>query len=190
MKILKIFIISLFIIFLEKNSKSFEIKNLASINNKIITNIDLVQEIKIRELMDNLKIKKIDHAIILEQMINDKIKKIETEDNKINAPVELINKQYNSIEETKFKNIKISPEFKKKVILKIEDTYKWNKLISLKYKSKLAVNIDEIDEIMKSKKIPEDKRDQIIQIEKNKKLNTFSKTHFNKIKKKYLVKKY
>lgn len=191
MKILKICIIFLLIFLLEKNSKSIEIKNLASINNETITNIDLLQEIKIREILENAKITKSDHALILQQMIGDKIKKIETDYNKIKiSNTLLINQKYNQIQNTKLKEKKVSPSFKKAIIIKIENNYKWNQLISLKYKSKLAINVDEVDEIMKSKKIPEDKRDQIIEIEKSKKLNIFSKTHFNKIKKKYLVRKH
>ena len=191
MKILKICIIFLLIFLLEKNSKSIEIKNLASINNETITNIDLLQEIKIREILENAKITKSDHALILQQMIGDKIKKIETDYNNIKiSNTLLIDQKYNQIRNTKLKEKKVSPSFKKAIIIKIENNYKWNQLISLKYKSKLAINVDEVDEIMKSKKIPEDKRDQIIKIEKSKKLNIFSKTHFNKIKKKYLVRKH
>lgn len=191
MKIFKISFIFLLIFLLEKNSKSIEIKNLASINNETITNIDLLQEIKIREIIENAKITKSDHAFILQQMIGDKIKKIETDYNKIKiSNTLLINQKYNQIQNTKLKEKKVSPSFKKAIIIKIENNYKWNQLISLKYKSKLAINVDEVDEIMKSKKIPEDKRDQIIEIEKSKKLNIFSKTHFNKIKKKYLVRKH
>lgn len=191
MKIFKISFIFLLIFLLEKNSKSIEIKNLASINNETITNIDLLQEIKIREILENAKITKSDHAFILQQMIGDKIKKIETDYNKIKiSNTLLINQKYNQIQNTKLKEKKVSPSFKKAIIIKIENNYKWNQLISLKYKSKLAINVDEVDEIMKSKKIPEDKRDQIIEIEKSKKLNIFSKTHFNKIKKKYLVRKH
>ena len=191
MKIFKISFIFLLIFLLEKNSKSIEIKNLASINNETITNIDLLQEIKIREILENAKITKSDHALILQQMIGDKIKKIETDYNNIKiSNTLLINQKYNQIRNTKLKEKKVSPSFKKAIIIKIENNYKWNQLISLKYKSKLAINVDEVDEIMKSKKIPEDKRDQIIKIEKSKKLNIFSKTHFNKIKKKYLVRKH
>ena len=190
MKILKLYVFILLFLNLENIAKSLEIKNLASINNKTITNIDLIEEIKIRELLDNVKIKKNDHNLIVQQMIGDKIKEIETEINKINVPKEIITNQYVLLKKNKIRDKKISKELEKAIIFKIQSKYKWNKLISLNYNSKLAINIDEINEIMKSKEIPEDKRDQIIKIERNKKLNTFSKTHFNKIKKKYLVKKY
>lgn len=190
MKILKLYIFIVLFFNLENTVKSFEVKNLASIDNKIITNIDLIQEVKIKELLDNVKIKKNNYSFVLQQMIGDKIKKIETENNKIEVPKEIVNNQYDILKKNKLKDKKISQNLKRAIIFKIEDTYKWNKLISLKYRNKLAINIDEINEIMKTNKIPEDKRDQIVQIERNKKLNTFSKTHFNKVKKKYLVKKY
>ena len=190
MKILNFFIIFFLVLNIGCSANSLEIKNLASIDNEIITNIDLLKEIQIREVLENRKINKSDHFFVLQQMINDKIKKLEVVFSKVNVSEKIINSQYASLKNNKLKEKKISQELEKLIILKIEDTYKWNKLINLKYGSKLAINIDEINEIMKSKKIPEDKRDKIVEIEKNKKLNTFSKTHFNKIKKKYLIKKY
>ena len=190
MKILKFLIIFFLISCFKDTAKTFEIRNLASINNKTITNIDLYQEIKVRELLDNVKINKNDHGFILEQMIGEKIKQIESEINGVKISNEIINRQFNSLKKNKLNDKKFSKILEKSIILKIETTYKWNKLIGLKYNSKLAINIDEINEIMKSKEISEDKRDQLVNIEKKKKINTFSKTHFNKIKKKYLVKKY
>ena len=189
MNIFKFFVFLIFF-YLGNSSNAFEIKNLASINNKIITNIDLIQEIKIMELLENIKIEKNDHSFVLQKMIGNKIKAIEVEKNKINIPKKSIANQYDFLKKNKLKEKKIPKELEKMIMLKIENTYKWNKLISSLYSNKLAINIDEIDEIMKSQKIPEDKRNQIIKIEKNKKLNIFSKTHFNKVKKKYLIKKY
>ena len=190
MNIFKIFVFVLLFFNLENSSNSVEIKNLASINNKSITNVDLIQEIKIMELLENIKIKKNDHSFVLQKMIRDKIKAIEIEKNKISIPEKSITNQYDFLKKNKLKEKKIPKELEKLIMLKIENTYKWNKLVNSIYSNKLAINIDEIEEIMKSQKIPENKRNQIIKIEKNKKLNTFSKTHFNKIKKKYLVKKY
>lgn len=190
MKIFKIVIFFILIFCTNLETKSLEIKNLASINNQTITNLDLIKEVKIREILNNTKINKKNHDIVLQQMINEKIKLIEAENNKIKAPIDIIDQQYNLIKKNKLKEKKITQDLKKVLITKIKGTYKWNKLINFKYKNKLAINIDEINEIMKSKKIPESKKDELLKIEKNKKLNTFSKTHFNKIKKKYLVKKY
>lgn len=190
MNIFKIFVFVLLFFNLENSSNSVEIKNLASINNKSITNLDLIQEIKIMELLENVKIKKNDHSFVLQKMIRDKIKAIEIEKNKISIPEKSITNQYDFLKKNKLKEKKIPKELEKLIMLKIENTYKWNKLVNSIYSNKLAINIDEIEEIMKSQKIPENKRNQIIKIEKNKKLNTFSKTHFNKVKKKYLIKKY
>lgn len=190
MKILQIVIFFILIFCTNLETKSLEIKNLASIDNQTITNLDLIKEVKIREILNNTKINKKNHDIVLQQMINEKIKLIEAENNKIKAPIDIIDQQYNLIKKNKLKEKKITQDLKKVLITKIKGTYKWNKLINFKYKNKLAINIDEINEIMKSKKIPESKKDELLKIEKNKKLNTFSKTHFNKIKKKYLVKKY
>lgn len=186
----KILIIFFLLFFSTKIIKSSEIKNLASINNKTITNFDLTQEIKIIEILENRKVKKIEYKFILQQMIRDKMKKIETENNNVKVSPEIILKEYDSIKNNKIKTGSISQELKNAIIQKIQDNYKWNRLISLKYNRNLAVNLDEINQIMISKKIPENKKDEIVQIEKNKKFNIFSKTHFNKIKKKYLVKNY
>ena len=49
---------------------------------------------------------------------------------------------------------------------------------------------NEIEEIMKSKNINDKNMDQITVIEKNKKLNVFSKVYFNEIKKKYFIQYY
>lgn len=190
MKKFKIIIFFFLIIFFINTVKAIEIVNLASINNKVITNVDLANEIKIREIVDKLQITKNDHAFILQQMINDKIKKIETDNNKIQISKNLVDKQYQLIKKTKFDQGKISKELKNVVILKIENSLKWNRLIKLMYGNKMAININEIEDIIKSNNIPDNQKEKIVQIERNKKLNTFSKTHFNKIKKKYLIKIY
>ena len=58
----------------------------------------------------------------------------------------------------------------------------------MKYSQQLYVNTDEINQIIKSKNLKEEDREKIISIEKNKKLNIYSKTFFNQIKVKYLIK--
>ena len=65
---------------------------------------------------------------------------------------------------------------------------KWNKLIAILYSKKLEINMNEIEEKMKIKKIDSKKKEEIIQIEKTKKINILSNTFFNEIKRKYLIK--
>lgn len=183
---LKIFLIIFFI--LNKNVLALEITNLAIINNKSITNYDLYQEIKIKEILENRKIDKKEHAFILKQMISDKIKKIECEKNEINIPVNDTKKHYDFFIKSKLKNNSLPKELEKVLMVKIEDSLRWIRLINIKYHKKLSINMNEIEEIMKIKNIPTERKNEIVKIEKNKKINSYSKTFYNKIKKKYLVK--
>ena len=72
---------------------------------------------------------------------------------------------------------------------KIEISMQWNKLITLLFTNKLEININEIEENIKSKNIDLKNKDEIIKMEKVKKINILSKTHYNKVKQKYLIKK-
>lgn len=183
---LKVILIIFFI--MNNNALALEIINLAIINNKSITNYDLYQEIKIKETLENRKIDKKEHTLILKQMISEKIKKIECEKNKINVSSQDVKRQYELFVKSKLKNNEIPKQLKKELMNKIEDSIKWAKLINIKYQRRLTINMNEIEEIMKIKNIPTDKKSEIIQMEKNKKINSYSKTYYNEIKKNYLVK--
>ena len=184
MKIIKI--IFFFILISVTQVSTQEFRPLVTINNRIITNYDLLLEIKTLEFLNDVKINDKQQPIILQQMINEKIKEIELKNYKLSVSDTLISKKLNLSLQKKNKLITkdIKDNIKNKIIL--QD--KWNRLINLKYSQQLYVNTDEINQIIKSKNLKEKDREKIISIEKNKKLNIYSKTFFNQIKVKYLRK--
>ena len=64
---------------------------------------------------------------------------------------------------------------------------KWNKLIAILFSRKLEINMNEIEENMKIKKIDLKKKEEMIQKEKTKKINILSNTFYNEVKRKYLI---
>ena len=64
---------------------------------------------------------------------------------------------------------------------------KWNALITSLYARKLEINTNEIKEIVNSKKKVTNEED-VIRLEKEKKINILSKTYFNEVKKNYYIK--
>ena len=79
-------------------------------------------------------------------------------------------------------------EIKKEIKKKLELSSRWNKLIFLKFRNKLEVNIVEINQIIKDKKIDEKDKEKIVAVEKNKKFNIVSQNYYNEIKKNYYIK--
>lgn len=187
---LKKYKVFFFFIFLTLNVNSAEIKILASINNQSITNYDLFYEIKLQELLNNTKINISQHNLVLQQIIEETIKKIEVNNMNIAADDKQVSERFKKILSGLPKEIEISEEIKTNIKNKIKNSIKWNNLILSKYRNKIEVNTNEIEEIMKSKNINDKNMDQITVIEKNKKLNVFSKVYFNEIKKKYFIQYY
>lgn len=188
------FIIIILFIFFSTKLSAIEIKTLATVNDKIITNIDLDQQIKLVEIIYKKKIENYQRKEILDQIITLQIKKYETEKTNINYNETLIEQEVKKI----FNNIKVSKEYadiinikKLKQILyeNIKTEYVWNRLIVSLYAKNLTVNTKEIDEISKNKKLNKEQIEDLINLEKNKKIQILSKTHFNIIKKKYFVEK-
>lgn len=184
----------IFFLFFSTKLSAIEIKTLATINDKIITNIDLDQQIKLVEIIYKKKIENYQRKEILDQIITLQIKKYETEKTNINYNETLIEQEVKKI----FNNIKVSKEYadiinikKLKQILyeNIKTEYMWNRLIVSLYAKNLTVNTKEIDEISKNKKLNKEQIEDLTNLEKNKKIQILSKTHFNIIKKKYFVEK-
>lgn len=177
------------------------IYTIAKVNDKIITNIDLEYEKKILILlnkeMNTLDIKNLNNAA-LNGLINRKIKEIETDKTKIQIDEKILFENANDI----FKKIdhrnKIDPnnalekenyETIKKIIennIKIE--LGWKKLIIIKFKNSIDININEIEYLVKEKNLNRKSKDNLIEIEKNKKLNSYENSYLNEIKNKYLIK--
>jgi len=56
------------------------------------------------------------------------------------------------------------------------------------FSRKLEINMNELEENIKNKNIDKEKKEEMIRIEKIKKINIISNTFYNEIKRKYLIK--
>ena len=172
---------------------------LAKVNNFGISNIDLLEEIQImKNLNTNLNNtdKQILEKIAIQNLIDEVLKRQEIDENDIKLSDSTFGKEYEqliaSIEKT---GVIIDTNIKKKIFLKVKLKNEWNQLINQKYRWNVNVNINEIEDRLKdTKNIPTDEKElqelknKLINIEKNKKLEVFSKIHLSKIKKQSLIK--
>jgi hypothetical protein len=200
----KIILILVFCIFFLNKSQSKQISNniIVSIDNLIITELDINKEInfikfiKSGEVNTNLVVLKKDAIDIL---IDRKIKDIETNIFKIEIQEkEIENSLYNFLTELKMNNENLNSFYVKHEIEKdylrniVRIDLKWSKLIRQLYQSRININMTEITkEIEKDKKSTEEGEQlerKIFTSEQNKLLNKFSITHLEKSKKKYLIK--
>ena len=200
MKLKKFLIFFTFYFLLTHPLKSEQYKIIVSINDKIITNLDLKNEIEILKILNNnpkLKYSQI-YNPALNGLIDAKIKQIETEKNKINIENEIVEKYFEIfLKNSQYKKENIS-EFRINIIKeKIKIDLAWNKLISNLYTWKVNINMNEIesriDNILKEEKNQNNAKEiksQLINEETNKKLNVFSRYHFLKVKKEMMIKYY
>jgi len=200
MKLKKFLIFFTFYFLLTHPLKSEQYKIIVSINDKIITNLDLKNEIEILKILNNnpnLKYSQI-YNPALNGLIDAKIKQIETEKNKINIENEIVEKYFEIfLKNSQYKRENIS-EFRINIIKeKIKIDLAWNKLISNLYTWKVNINMNEIESkinnILKEEKNQNNAKEiksQLINEETNKKLNVFSRYHFLKVKKEMMIKYY
>ena len=200
MKLKKFLIFFTFYFLLTHPLKSEQYKIIVSINDKIITNLDLKNEIEILKILNNnpnLKYSQI-YNPALNGLIDAKIKQIETEKNKVSIENEIVEKYFEIfLKNSQYKRENIS-EFRINIIKeKIKIDLAWNKLISNLYTWKVNINMNEIesriDNILKEEKNQNNAKEiksQLINEETNKKLNVFSRYHFLKVKKEMMIKYY
>jgi len=200
MKLKKFLIFFTFYFLLTHPLKSEQYKIIVSINDKIITNLDLKNEIEILKILNNnpnLKYSQI-YNLALNGLIDSKIKQIETDKNKVNIENEIVEKYFEIfLKNSQYKRENIS-EFRINIIKeKIKIDLAWNKLISNLYTWKVNINMNEIesriDNILKKEKNQNNAKEiksQLINEETNKKLNVFSRYHFLKVKKEMMIKYY
>ena len=174
---------------LNAENNKFDINILAKVDNEIITSYDLFLEKKTLELLNNNKINSSQHQILLEKLINERIRYIESKKNNIKIEEKKVEEIYVSIL-AKIKEKNTPLEIKKRIKEKIMIDENWKKLIFFKYGNKIEININEIEDKFKLQKLDLEKRENIINFEKNQKMNVFSKTYFNEIKRKYFIQKY
>jgi len=186
MKIINIdFVIFLFLSLITTKIYSNEIKTLASVNDISITNYDVLIEVNTLEKIKKKKFSENEKRLILQELINEKIKELEINSQNIEVSNEIINNNLLSVVGNRTIPKNISDHLKKKLTINM----KWNRLINLKFSGKLEVNVNEINESLKSNKNKITK-DKALEINKNKKINLMSNNYFKEIKKKYLIKIY
>ena len=197
----KIFLLIFFVLFLtESKAKQLTNNVIVSIDNSIITELDINKEINFLKFVNK------DQATgnsepfkkeIINSLIDRKIKDIETNYFKIEvSEKEIENNLYSYLERLKINNEILNSFYNQNEIEKdylkniIKIDMKWSKLIRQMYESRLNVNLTEVNRELEKKDAEDDEKlkKQLIITEQNKLLNKFSATHLEKSKKKYLIK--
>ena len=199
----KVFIFIIFILFyFSSPSISVTNKVLVTIDNSIITELDLKKEIEFIKFINKSQIDENSEKVrkdIIERLIDKKIKKIEIDNAKIEiTDKEIENYTYNYLSNNKinyeilntfFTSKQIEKDYLKNIII-IE--IGWIKLIRRMYESRININLTEINEEIKKESINTENiekfKNQKIDLERDKVLNKFAVTHLDKSKKKYLIK--
>ena len=191
-------ILIIIIIFYSSLANSNEkIITLATVNNISINNIDLNDEVLIIQSLNDLKEinKNTLQQKAFKNLIDQAVKEIEITSNKMEIEEQSNNKTYLSIIK-KLSNIGVvSTRIHSKIKKKIQIDYTWNALISRKYGWKINININEIDQRIIAlgyidPNNPEtiNKKNDLINQEKNKKFNFYSRNHLDLSRKKLLIK--
>jgi hypothetical protein len=198
-----LFFIAIFCILLN-NVKSKELSNnvIASIDNSIITDLDINKEINfikfITKAQNNSKLDSL-KTQSLQTLIDRKIKNIESDNLKIEVTEQEVEiNLYNYLTSKKVSAEELNVFFKQN---EIEDDYlkniiktdmRWSKLIQNTYANRVNVNLTEIDkEISKESGNSSDNeklKNELIFSERNVLLNKIAASHLEKSKKKYLIK--
>jgi hypothetical protein len=203
MFIKKIFFL-LFIIIFNNETLAKQLTNnvIVSIDNSIITELDVNKEINFLKFINKdqaINTSEVLKKEIINTLIDRKIKDIETNFYKIDvSEKEIENSLYNYLERIKITTETLNSFYNKNEIEKdylknvIKIDLKWAKLIRQMYESRLNVNLTEVNrQLEQEQKNSDDNekfKNQLITIEQNKLLNKFAATHLEKSKKKYLIK--
>ena len=199
----KIFFLFFLIIF-NTHSSSKQLTNnvIISIDNSIITELDINKEINFLKFINKDQAANTSETLkkeIINTLIDRKIKDIETNFFKIGvSEKEIENSLYNYLERIKITNETLNSFYNKNEIEKdylknvIKIDLKWSKLIRQMYEGRLNVNLTDVNkQLEQEQKNTDDNekfKNQLIIIEQNKLLNKFATTHLEKSKKKYLIK--
>ncbi|NCW71034.1 MAG: hypothetical protein EBV96_02720 [Proteobacteria bacterium] len=200
-KLFFLLILLLFNIF-QVEAKQLTNNVLVSIDNSIITELDVNKEINFLKFINKDQATNTSELLkkeIINTLIDRKIKDIETNYYKIDvSEKEIENSLYNYLERIKISNETLNSFYNKNEIEKdylknvIKIDLKWSKLIRQMYVGRLNVNLTEVnrqlEQEQKNTEESEKFKNQLITIEQNKLLNKFAATHLEKSKKKYLIK--
>ena len=175
---------------------------IVSIDNSIITELDVNKEINFLKFINNNQDTNNSEILkkgIINALIDRKIKDIETNFYKIDvSEKEIENSLYSYLEKIKITNETLNSFYNKNEIEKdylknvIKIDLRWSKLIRQMYEGRLNVNLTEVNrQLEQGQKSTDDNekfKNQLIILEQNKLLNKFAATHLEKSKKKYLIK--
>lgn len=181
-------IATIFIIFFFCSANANEIKSIVLVDSYSITNVDLIKEIRINQILKNKPLQDTEKKVLLKNLIEEKIKEIEVVKNNINVNKSAVNQRVAQIiSNYKFDDLN-KDKIKEYLFKKVEINMRWNKLITILFSKKLEINMNEIEEKIKNKNIGVKKKEEMIQREKTKKINIISNTFYNEVKRKYLIK--
>jgi hypothetical protein len=196
-----IFLILIKFTLLRVEAKQLTNKVIVSIDNTIITELDLNKEINFLKFINNNQATYNSELLkkeIINTLIDRKIKDIETTFYKIDlSEKEIENSLYNYLERIKVTNENLISFYTKNEVEKdylknvIKIDLKWSKLIRQMYESRLNINLTEVDRQLEQeqKSIDDNEKfkDQLITLEQNKLLNKFAVIHLEKSKKNILL---
>jgi len=190
-------ILLIFIIITEIAFSNTKIITRALVNNLPITDIDIINEIKIINILNNeVKLDNNLKTMAIQNLINDILKDEEINKNKIKIDEDIIKKNYNAfLEEIAKKNINIENNLKKIIYNKIKLENSWKSLVANKFSWKVNININEINKIIEeySKKNNDEikiseYREKLILIEKNKKMEVYENNYLKLLRKNAIIK--
>jgi hypothetical protein len=199
----KIFLLIFFVfIFTKSEAKQLTNNVIVSIDNLIITDLDINKEINFIKFINKGQVVNSPEILkkeIINSLIDRKIKDLETNYYKIEiSEKEIENNLYNYLEGMKINNEILNSFYNQNEIEKdyikniIKIDMKWSNLIRQIYGGRLNVNLTEVNKELEKKQnnsVDDEKLNtKLIIIEQNKLLNKFSATHLEKSKKKYLIK--
>jgi len=200
----KLFFLLVLLIFniFQVEAKQLTNNVLVSIDNSIITELDVNKEINFLKFINKDQATNTSELLkkeIINTLIDRKIKDIETNYYKIDvSEKDIENSLYNYLERINISNETLNSFYNKNEIEKdylknvIKIDLKWSKLIRQMYEGRLNVNLTEVnrqlEQEQKNTEESEKFKNQLITIEQNKLLNKFAATHLEKSKKKYLIK--
>ena len=200
----KKFFLLIFFVFFFTDTEAKQLTNnvIVSIDNTIITDLDINKEINFLKFINKNQAANNPELLkkeVVNSLIDRKIKDIETNYYKIEVSEKEIDiNLYNYLERIKINNEIINSFYNQNEIEKdylkniIKIDMRWSKLVRQLYESRLNVNLTEVNkEIEKEQNnsVDDEKlKRQLIITEQNKLLNKFSASHLEKSKKKYLIK--
>ena len=190
----KVILLLLLFFFTNNTAYSKKIEIIAKVNNDIITNIDLYKEYQLYEFISKSKLNLDSQAKqrFLNTLINHQIKKSELKKYNVNIKSDIIIKRINLILKSKNSN---ADELKSLNLYnffydRVETEMKWVELIRKMFRNRLNINTKEVENKVSEnndKNFSKQDYNNLIRLEKNKKMAVYNQTYFNEIKLNYLV---